>query len=431
MKSFNKEFAKYTGRTRLTASERRELRERILTYMEYHPLPKSEHGISESISAKTRSFSRAQTIFARIAVGAFAFLFVIVSVPIAAERSKPGDVLYPVKTRINESIQAQFIDSPYEKVVFETELMDRRIAEARLLAKEGKLTEEQEAQIAESVKNQAGAVQRSISDLRASDADEAALAAITFKSSLEVQSALFGDAVDTDDIANAVREAKVTADAESGTTTPSYNSLAARVEESTTRVFEFFASVESAATAEEEEKIERRLSDIQRTIEAAHKAHDDGEDVEAVALLSGALGDIQKLISFMTDIDVRENVSLDTLVPIILTPEERLALVADEFYTIESEWGTATTTDSDVSDDPIAVPEIVTIILDDVPALMQTASSSLAGGDTESADVAIDLAIALIVEFKLIESEKSEDPPVEEEGAEAGVNESETSASSF
>lgn len=328
MKSFDTELAKYAAKIRLKAIERRELRERVLSYMEYHPLPKNVDSLIGIPSERffTLSFN---TFHTKIAGAAFAF-FVVVGVPFVAEHSVPGDVLYPVKTQINESISAQFANSPYEKVAFETKLMERRIAEARLLAKAGKLSEEVEAEIAETVMNHANAAQESIAELKAADADEGAIAEISFGSTLAVQSLVFDSSElgahgsSTDGIADVVRAAKANADAVKGTSTPSYERLIAGVELETTRAYELSKSVGSFATPEEGEDIKRRLADIDTKISDAKALHDaDAASVGSVELLSLVLSDIQKLVSFMTDIDVRENVTLETLVPITYTKEER------------------------------------------------------------------------------------------------------------
>ena len=49
-----------------------------------------------------------------------------------------------------------------------------------------------------------------------------------------------------------------------------------------------------------------------------------------VPILVEALAGTQKLISFMTDIDVRASVELEALVPVTLTDEEKLAIVAEQ-----------------------------------------------------------------------------------------------------
>src|SRR5690606_8164154 len=134
------------------ASERSDLRERVVAYMEYHPLsrtietrPAKRHGFGfGKVKGKLTTLASGigfSALPARIAAGAFAVLLVV-TVPFAAEHAAPGDVLYLIKTKVNEPVLAQFNNTPYEKVVFETTLMERRIAEARLLAKEGKLNEE-------------------------------------------------------------------------------------------------------------------------------------------------------------------------------------------------------------------------------------------------------------------------------------------------
>lgn len=338
MKSFNTEVAKHAKKTRLSAAERSELRERIFSYMEYHPLPKQSGPVAVRPSASRTRWEFLSATYARVAAGAFAFVFILAGIPLVAERAVPGDILYPIKTQVNEQFRSQFVDSPYEKIAFETELMERRIAEARLLEKEGKLSPEVEAEIAEAVKGHATAAWAGIAELNASDAEEGAIAKLTFGSALDVQSAIFaddGEAETETGIEGVVRAARASVDADRSTTTPSYTRLSARVELETTRAHELATSVNGSATEEERAKIDRRLGDIERKIASAREAQEAEGDTEGVEVLSVALTDIQKLISFMTDIDVRENVALDTLVPVVLTPEERIAVLREGLPELE------------------------------------------------------------------------------------------------
>ncbi|MEZ4200705.1 MAG: hypothetical protein R3B69_03975 [Candidatus Paceibacterota bacterium] len=95
---------------------------------------------------------------------------------------------YPVKVGFNEEVRSTLALSPYQKVEWETTRLERRIAEARLLASEGKLTPEVEAEMAEAVKAHNDAAQKEIASIRATDSEEAALASIALSSALTVQS---------------------------------------------------------------------------------------------------------------------------------------------------------------------------------------------------------------------------------------------------
>jgi len=399
MKSFNTELEKYAKKTRLKASERHELRGRILSYMEYHPLPKSAQTITEAVAVSHRQFALWKTFYMRIAAGAFAIVLVVVGVPLAAENTVPGDILYPVKTKLNEEIRAQFVNSPYEKIAFETELMERRISEARLLEKEGKLSDEVEAQIAETVRGHATAAWEGIAELNATDAEEGAIAKITFGSALDVQSAIFKDDGDDDvttGIAGAVKAAKASVDADRGTTTPSYERLSARVEFETTRAHELASSIESSATDEEQASIARRLLDIERKVKAAQVAHAEG-DSESIGFLSVALADIQKLISFMTDIDVRNNVELETLVPVVLTPEERIAKLEALLPEVSVDVvEVATSTEMTLEDE--AVEEVGSKFLNTLSDYIARAKQWLEEGKIKEAEAVITEAETFVVD---------------------------------
>ncbi len=333
MKSFDTELQKHALKMRLKAAEQRELRERILSYMEYHPLPKQEVTHTSLHAQGEYWYIPFNSLNFKIASGVFATLFFVV-VPLWAEYSVPGDALYLIKTEVNEGIQSTLANSPYEKVTFETRLIERRLSEARLLASEGKLTEDVQAKIIETVQGHADAVQSNLAELRASDAEGAAIAEIEVGSALEVQSAVLGmndnskESSSVENLLSVVNTVRVEVAENPESIVPSFDALTARVETETTRLHELFESVKTSASPEEIVDIERRIADIDRAIIAAKELR-EADETGAIVDMSNALGLIQKVIAFMTDIDVRETVALETLVPIVLTLEERTAAFSE------------------------------------------------------------------------------------------------------
>lgn len=341
MDSFEKKITRNASKIRMQAHEKGLLREQLLAFMEYHP-------VAESLSQKNaRLISSVRTPYKevftfiqlsswqfRLGVGAFCAIFFI-GTPALAEKTVPGDILYPVKVRVNEEVLSQLSLTPYKKVTWETHRVERRIAEARLLAKEGRLTDEIEAQITETVKEHTATAQKELVALRETDADQAALAQVTVDSVLEVQTAML-DTADTTApqggeqmlaLAAVVRDAKetLTPAPESSTTLSSYQLFSDEAVQAAEDAKELFATLKESLSESEQGDIQRRLDDVDRRVAAARLAYEGSATNTALDTIKEALGDTQKITSFMSDIEVRQTVALETLVPKELTQEERLA----------------------------------------------------------------------------------------------------------
>lgn len=372
MKQFGSQLHKKAKSIRLSAAERRDLRDRLVSYMEYHPLPKTSSATrqpEETILSEAYTTVRMRSV--GYVTGVLAML-VLIGVPVVAERAMPGDTLYPVKVQFNEELRSTLAFSPYAKVEWETERLERRLSEARLLADEGRLTNEIEAEVAQAVQTHSEAAKQEIAEIRETDSDEAAIAEITFASALEVQSEVLesrqaqaneaGRSVAV--LAEAVETARRSVEAAQAAANPSYEKLLARLEMETTHAQELFASIEPEASGEEVADIERRFADIKRKIDESIALHQQTTATSSVATasttasstpasakdltgqaktqLKTALTDTRKLISFMTDIDVRTSVSIDELVPVTLTEAElkteltgRLAALRDDVDAVD------------------------------------------------------------------------------------------------
>jgi hypothetical protein len=343
MKRFSEQFHKKSQSVTLSATEKQELRERLVSYMEYHPLPAELKTAQKSpVATKSPIFNDAfktvsvpfSLIFKSSAVAA---ALVLVVVPFMAEQSVPGDTLYAVKVQFNEEVRSTLTFDSYEKVEWETQRVNRRIAEARLLESEGRLTNEVEAEVAQAVRIHTQNAQKEIEIMRELDAEEATIASIEFDSNLEAQAASLKEAVQATGesesaavafkpeeksnlIAEAVDESRALNEQSNASTTPSYAKLSARVEQNTTRLYELSAKLESL-NPNTKENVARRIQDIDRSVAQAIEKSQENE-VEAQDILIDVLKRTQKLIVFMTDFEVSATIDIEELVPVVLTSDE-------------------------------------------------------------------------------------------------------------
>lgn len=402
MNDFENNLKAAAGKIRLGAKEKRELRARLLSYMEYHPLPQPLLGMRKRPRALKQYVALIAGWHVR-AVAGFATLLIIAGIPAIAERAVPGDVLYPVKVRINEEVFSQLSMGSYEKMEWEARRVERRIAEARLLAKEGKLTDEMEAQITETVKEHTANAEKELALLRESDADEAQVAQVVLETKFEVQSALLAtegtSTMDIGSIAGAVEDATsaLAALRKESASLSSYERFLKRTEESIAYSRELLRSIEPWATEEERIQIDRRLAAVGRRVADAQVLFAESETEKAVDELKDALRGSERLMAFMTDIDLRESVALDTLMPEELSLADRrakLEVVSEELalgiVDIQVRLDAATSSESGIAADLTALK-----------AYAATIDASLsAKGDLEEGENVAQAARALLAALR-------------------------------
>lgn len=365
MKRFNEQFTTKAKEVKLTAAEQDDLRERVVAYMEYHPLPTSKkQEVSGRITDVTpaplakEGHSRAGSwaFFKMPYTGSFfggLAVLLLVVVPIMAERAMPGDMLYSVKVGFNEEVRSTIARSPYQTVEWETERINRRLTEIQVLAREGRLTDEHELQAAEAVRNHSRSVRESIEEIRAVDEDEAAMAEITLSALFDVHLAIlsaqeegeeedikvaidttFGTSTDENVLETSTtseRRSQLLAAIESSRSDvtavhdvdrPTYTGLLRRIEIETGRAYELLSVVADVADDTALTSITRRLDDIERKVQTARSAHEEGELMESRIQLTEALTSARKVITFLTNIEVRNSIDLDVLIPIEYTATE-------------------------------------------------------------------------------------------------------------
>ncbi len=342
MKRFSEQLHTKANTVKLQADERRELRARVVTYMEYHPLqvPAVMKSVKSPVQMAAFSpFNMVQIPFSIVLKwSAAAAAFLLVVVPVLAERSIPGDNLYAVKVRFSEEVRSTLTLTSYGKVEWETERISRRIAEVRLLANEGKLTNEVEAEIAAAVKEHTEIVQHEIDVMREDDVDQATLASIQLTTTLELQSASLQEGGNTtlalamNDVASgnpvqmvvdvineslSANESQVEAAA-----IPAYDKIMARVEINTTRAYELLNSLSIEPEDKLRQDLNRRLEDVNRSIEKSKSMRGENEVLASEQLVE-VLQSTQKLVVYMSDIEANRAIVLETVVPIIWTEEEQ------------------------------------------------------------------------------------------------------------
>lgn len=151
-KNINEYLEKWRGLT-LSDSVRTKMEETLRDYASFHPVRVEEPG--RFITQVPFGASLLRLKFTTMPIAILLAVFLSAGTSFAAQSALPGDILYPVKTEVNENIRSAFTFGADAQATFEADLLEERLAEAKELQTEGKLSGEVAARVAAAIKTQA------------------------------------------------------------------------------------------------------------------------------------------------------------------------------------------------------------------------------------------------------------------------------------
>ena len=114
-------------------------------------------------------------------------------VSVASQHALPGDLLYPVKIHVNESVEQALTFSPEAKSKLDSELAITRLQEAETIAAKSKLSADVRATVEANFKEHADRVEARVKDMTAADATASADLIANFETSLQAHSRILAE----------------------------------------------------------------------------------------------------------------------------------------------------------------------------------------------------------------------------------------------
>ncbi|MFA7309986.1 MAG: DUF5667 domain-containing protein [Candidatus Paceibacterota bacterium] len=168
----------------LSDNERTVMRNELQAFMLEHPAraPFSVR-VRDALSSYGSYFDTSSATL-RLTPAVLALVFVVgIGTSYAAEGAMPGDILYPIKINVNETVRGSLAISQSAKADWNTRVMTRRLEEAETLAAEDRLTPVARAVIQTQLIESADRFDRSVNAL--ARAEDGGTAAATAQSNLE------------------------------------------------------------------------------------------------------------------------------------------------------------------------------------------------------------------------------------------------------
>lgn len=157
----------------MSAVEKTEMRDSLMHFMAAHPLPrKITHNIFSKATLVVSPYSGISMRMTKVLVFSFiGMIFAGGGLTIASANSIPGELLYPIKINIKETIEGSLKTAPAEKLAWKEQKVTRRIEEIKTLQSKKQVTK-REAVIAQAVlKKHVEELNQTVSELKDENQD--------------------------------------------------------------------------------------------------------------------------------------------------------------------------------------------------------------------------------------------------------------------
>lgn len=162
----------------LTHEEREKMRGVLHAYMAMKPIR------APAVVAEPAVFSRFFTLRPVAVVLALAVFASSAGISYAAEGALPGDLLYAVKTHVNEPVRGAFAVSPSAKTAWAMRVAGERIKEATMLAAEGRLNSGHQQELQANFESHARKASENISAQASTSPEASAEIGVRFEAQL-------------------------------------------------------------------------------------------------------------------------------------------------------------------------------------------------------------------------------------------------------
>ena len=147
-----KQFIEQAKKINLSAEERSSIGNSVLNFMKENPiepntLPRLIYRDGVHSSFWSNIFPSNLNFASSVVIALVLVLLSGGGVSLGAEKSLPGDILYPVKLGVNEHVRGWFAVSEEAKANWEIKRVGRRLEEAEQLASEGSLSDDVRANL--------------------------------------------------------------------------------------------------------------------------------------------------------------------------------------------------------------------------------------------------------------------------------------------
>ena len=287
------------------------MRSRIMEYKAMKPI--RTRGVLRAKSPRAW-----QWIFSpRIAASALV-LFVCISsagISSSAESALPGDLLYPIKTKINEPVAGVLAVSPSDKAAWAAAVSGERVQEAVTLAAAGRLSTSTQTELTSAFETHAQMAARSIATLAAADPTDGVESAVRYQAQLSEYADMLSQAAASHDtdvsplVAAVVGESDRVAAAQeslstaSATSSQSATSTAAGADTAeVASQLRHAAQAQVAATIELSHQVTDSLSSssadlVASQLDSASSSIKAGDELSSESALAGAIGAFKGALS--------------------------------------------------------------------------------------------------------------------------------------